>query len=213
MSEYFLGVTFAEQAVTPSDDGVLRRAIFPDGILAGCSFGYSGSTLTMGAGSLLICGRQVRHILAQNWSVVDAASGYARLVLTVDLSKASTKDTFDQVNESIEYAASLNGFAELEQTDLNEAGTRYQVETCVVSLGSGGITGIVRTMPQAKVSNSGTGVSVISGNLAMEPQKYSITLSLEDGSTDTVILETDANDYPTKITHNGREIPWTVAGV
>ena len=57
----FTGVTFAKQKVLPSDDAIIRRAILSDGILYGCEFSYSGSTLTMGAGHLLICGRQARH--------------------------------------------------------------------------------------------------------------------------------------------------------
>ena len=54
---------------------------------------------------------------------------------------------------------------------------------------------------------------VISGNLAVEPMKYTITLTLEDGSTETHVLETDENDYPKKLTVNGVAIPWTVTGV
>lgn len=143
MSLNFTGVTFAEQKITPSDDAIIRRAILPDGILTGCAISYSGSTLTMAAGQLMVCGRQIRHPSAQNWAVVDANSGYARLVLTIDLTRTATKDTFDQIVESIEYATAVDGFPELEQADINTTGTRYQVAVCVVSLGTGGITGIV----------------------------------------------------------------------
>lgn len=54
---------------------------------------------------------------------------------------------------------------------------------------------------------------VVLGDLAVEPQKYTITLTLKDGSTETHILETDENNYPTKLTVNGAVIPWTVTGV
>lgn len=147
MSEYFSGVTFEQQRVTPSDDAQLRRAFLADCILAGCAFSYSGSALTMGAGALLLCGRQIRHIAAQSWPTTDALSGFARLVLTVDLSQASTEDAFEQVASSIQYAASADGFAPLEQDDINAGGTRYQAAVCVVSLGVSGITGIVETLP------------------------------------------------------------------
>lgn len=147
MSNYFQGVTFNDQNVTPADDAVLHRAILPDGILTGCEFKYSGATLTMGAGNLLICGRQLRHVAEQGWAVTDATSGYARLILTVDLSKTATEDTFEQVDESIEYAASIAGFADLEKADINAAGIRYQVEVCIVRLGSGGIVGFVQSLP------------------------------------------------------------------
>ena len=138
----FAGVTFVEQAVTPSDDGVIRRAALTDGILSGCGLSYSGSTLTMAAGYLLAAGRQIRHTAASNWAIVDATSGYARLVLTIDLTQAATKDSFEQVTTSVQYASSLNGFSSLTQNDINGSGTKYQIVLCVVSLGTGGISGI-----------------------------------------------------------------------
>ena len=147
----FTGVTFAKQKVSPSDDATIRRAVLTDGILFGCELSYSGSTLTMAAGQLLMCGRQVGNPATQNWAVVDATSGYARLILTIDLTKTATKDTFDQVQASIEYASSIDGFVDLEQADVNVSGTIYQIVACVVSLGSGGITGIVSSVEACQV--------------------------------------------------------------
>ena len=143
MSEYFPGGTFANQKVIPSEDAAVRRAVLDDGILSGCALSYSGTTLTMGAGLLLMCGRVVRHPLAQHWPVVGASSGYARLVLTADLSRAATLTEFDQVVDSIEYASSVDGFQPLTQEDVNSGGIRYQMVVCVVALGLSGITGII----------------------------------------------------------------------
>lgn len=152
MSSNFLGITFAEQKVTPSDDAIIRRSALSDGILTGCELSYSGSTLTMASGQLLACGRQINHPSAQNWAVTDATSGYARILLTIDLSRTSTKDNFDQIVDSVEYAASLTGFPELTQSDINGAGAKYQIVLCVVSLGPGGITGIVFRKAKAALS-------------------------------------------------------------
>lgn len=151
----FAGVTFTKQAVSPSDDAIVRRALLSDGILTGCAFTYSGSTLTMAAGHLMICGRQIKHPASQNWAVVDATSGFARLVLTIDMTRTATKDTFDQVVDSIEYASAVDGFVNLEQSDINGSGTRYQIAACVVSLGAGGITGIVSQLERAEAGGSG----------------------------------------------------------
>ncbi len=152
MSEYFVGITFPQQKVTPSDDAAIRRAVLADSILSGCALSYAGSTLTMGAGLLIACGRQFRHTSVQNWAVTGATSGYARLVLTVDTTRASTKESFDQIVDSIEYASSLDGFLQLQQDDINEAGTVYQMAVCVVSLGAGGITGIIHKLGANTVS-------------------------------------------------------------
>lgn len=144
MSENFPGGTFAYQKITPSEDAAVRRAAINDGVLAGCALSYSGVTLTMSSGSLFACGRVVRHPLEQHWPVVGATSGFARLVLTVDLSRTATQDEFDQVIDTIEYADTVDGFNPLVQEDINAGGTRYQMAAAVVSLGAGGITGIVQ---------------------------------------------------------------------
>jgi hypothetical protein len=106
----------------------------------------------MGAGLLVACGRQFRHTSVQNWAVTGATSGYARLVLTIDLTRAATKESFDQVVDSIEYASALDGFAPLQQDDINESGTVYQMAVCIVSLGAGGITGILHKLGGNSVS-------------------------------------------------------------
>ena len=161
MSSNFTGVTFAKQKVAPSDDAIIRRAALSDGILTGCALSYSGSTLTMAAGQLLVCGRQIRHPSSQNWAVVDATSGYARVVLTIDLTRTASKDVFDQVLDTIEYASSVDGFAALEQADVNASGVRYQVVLAVVSLGTGGITGIVSQLQKSEGSGGGANLFAV----------------------------------------------------
>lgn len=161
MSANFTGVTFPNQKVTPANDAVIRRAIFDDGILTGCDLSYSGSTLTMTAGQLMICGRQIIHPSSQNWAVTEATSGYARLVLTIDVTRTSTKDTFDQVVDEIQYATDANGFADLTTADINATGTRYQVAVCLVSLGPGGITGIASKLDMTEGGGAGGNLKVI----------------------------------------------------
>ena len=143
MSEKFKGVSFPWQKVTPSDDAAVRRALLSDGILFGCELSYSGVTLTMQPGQAIACGRQFRHTAEESWAITGASSGYARLLLNIDLTKTSTESAFDQIHPTIEYASAVDGLADLQQDNLNEAGTYYQIPVCVVSLGAGGITGIV----------------------------------------------------------------------
>ena len=154
MSEYFQGVTFANQNVTPVDDAILRRRLLSDGILTGCELTYAGYTLTMAAGYLIACGRQIRRPTAENWAISDATSGYARVLMTVDLTRTSTEEVFDQVNTSIEYATSSDGFPALIQDDINATGSKYQLVLAVVSLGIGGITCIVRKLSASKTWGS-----------------------------------------------------------
>lgn len=147
----FGGITFAGQKVTPSDDALLMQHILSDGILHGCELSTAGFTLTMAVGNLILYGRNIRHTADQSWPVNGASSGFARLVVTIDLSKTATIDAFEQIETSVEYATSLDGFPALEHSEINISGVKYQAEICVVSLATAGITGIVRQMPVAKL--------------------------------------------------------------
>lgn len=163
MSENIRGITFAEQAVTPADDAIVRRAILGDGVLTGCEVTYSGSTLTLASGYIIACGRSFQITTAQNFAVVDATSGVARLLLTIDLTQTATEETFNQISFSIEYAAAEDGFVDLIQDDINLSGTKYQIVCAVVSLGTGGITGIVSKLERTEGGGGGLNFKVVPG--------------------------------------------------
>ena len=134
----FEGVTFANQHISPADDAVVRRAVLSDGILTGCDVSFSGAAVTMAAGYLLLCGRQINHTQSQSWDMSGSTSGFARLLLTIDLTRTATEAEFDQVVD----ADTVEAFAPLVQEDINASGTRYQVAAFVAALSSAGVSGI-----------------------------------------------------------------------
>lgn len=144
------GITFANQKITPSDDGRLYGAMLADGILTGCGITFAAATLSVAAGSLLIGTRELRTS-GETLSVTGATSGYARVIIDIDLTRAATKTSFEQAQFQIQYAASLDAFAALEQQDINTAGTHYQAVFCVLSLGTAGITSVVSSLASARV--------------------------------------------------------------
>lgn len=144
------GITFANQKITPSDDGRLYGAMLADGILTGCGITFAAATLSVAAGSFLIGTRELRTS-GDTLSVTGATSGYARVIIDIDLTRAATKTSFEQAQFQIQYAASLDAFAALEQQDINTAGTHYQAAFCVLSLGTAGITGVVSSLASARV--------------------------------------------------------------
>lgn len=144
------GITFANQKITPSDDGRLYGAMLADGILTGCGITFAAATLSVAAGSILIGTRELRTS-GETLSVTGATSGYARVIIDIDLTRAATKTSFEQAQFQIQYAASLDAFASLEQQDINTAGTHYQAAFCVLSLGTAGITGVVSSLASARV--------------------------------------------------------------
>lgn len=212
MSANFTGVTFPNQKVTPANDAVIRRAIFDDGILTGCDLSYSGSTLTMTAGQLMICGRQIIHPSSQNWAVTEATSGYARLVLTIDVTRTSTKDTFDQVVDEIQYATDANGFADLTTADINATGTRYQVAVCVVSLGPGGITGIASKLDMTEGGGAGgvLTVTVSPGELVTVSNSDKSQAKAANASGVAVFKGLKAGPWTVAVTRNGKPTAKTV---
>lgn len=144
------GITFANQKITPSDDGRLYGAMLADGILTGCGITFAAATLSVAAGSLLIGTRELRTS-GETLSVTGATSGYARIIIDIDLTRSATKTSFEQAQFQIQYASSLDAFAALEQQDINTAGTHYQAAFCVLSLGTAGITGVVSSLASARV--------------------------------------------------------------
>ena len=212
MSANFTGVTFPNQKVTPANDAVIRRAIFDDGILTGCDLSYSGSTLTMTAGQFMICGRQIIHPSSQNWAVTEETSGYARLVLTIDVTRTSTKDTFDQVVDEIQYATDANGFADLTTADINATGTRYQVAVCVVSLGPGGITGIASKLDMTEGGGAGgvLTVTVSPGELVTVSNSDKSQAKAANASGVAVFKGLKAGPWTVAVTRNGKPTAKTV---
>lgn len=150
------GVTFANQKITPSDDGRLYGSILSDGILTGCAVTFAAATLSIGAGSMLIGTRELRTS-GETLSITGATSGYARVIVDIDLTRAATKTSFEQAQLQIEYAASQDAFPALVQQDINAAGTHYQAVFCVVSLGSAGITAVVSKLGLSRIASGRLG--------------------------------------------------------
>ena len=72
--------------------------------------------------------------------------------------------------------------------------------------------GAIWINPDETQSNDELSDIVVSGALTIAEQTYTISLTLKDGSVETHMIETDENNYPTKMIINGVTIPWTVNG-
>ena len=193
------GVTFANQKITPSDDGRLYGGILSDGILTGCAVTFAAATLSIAAGSMLIGTRELRTS-GETLSLTGATSGYARVIVDIDLTRAATKTSFEQAQLQIQYAASQSAFPALVQQDINAAGTHYQAIFCVVSLGSAGITAVVSKLATARIASGRL------GNGAVQ------TANLGDGVVTRAKLAQDAigkkvdwaaNSTPISAAYNG----------
>ena len=75
--------------------------------MSGCELSFSGTSLVISPGYLLIGGREMK--LTSNTTVVvnGATTGFARVLVTIDLTKAATADTFEQADFQIQYLPHL----------------------------------------------------------------------------------------------------------
>lgn len=145
------GINFDNQIVTAKDHGQLFQCVIEDGILSGCAISYSGTALRITPGYFLVAGREMKLTATNSVTVDGATSGYARILLTIDLTEVATEDTFEQAQFQIQYASAAAGFPELTQEEINSSGTMYQFPLCVVTLAASGITSIYSSAGAAAV--------------------------------------------------------------
>lgn len=126
MSEYLIPVTFDGCHIAPSDDAAVWASGLTDGIMSGCALTVSNASLSVTPGKIVAAGRVARVDNARTFAL--ATSGYDRLVLTIDLSKTAE----EQVALDIQHSSSQT-FQALTQNDINNGGTKYQTEICMVS--------------------------------------------------------------------------------
>ena len=151
MSSTIHGVNFDNQIVTAKDHGRLYQSFITDGIMNGCNLSYSGTALTIAPGHFIVAGRQMKLTAPISVTVDGATTGYARVILEIDLSRVSTADTFEQAFFKVEYASAAEAFSELTKEEINSYGTTYQFVACVLTMGSAGISSIYESAPKAAV--------------------------------------------------------------
>ena len=151
MSSSIHGVNFDNQTVTAKDHGHLFHCVIVDGIMSGCELSFSGTSLVITPGYLLIGGREMKLTANTTVIVSGATTGFARVLITIDLTKAATADTFEQADFQIQYANTATGFSALNQEDINSTGTTYQFALCTLALGTSGIASIYSRAGSAAV--------------------------------------------------------------
>lgn len=151
MSSNIHGINFDNQIVTAKDHGRLFQCMVTDGIMNGCSMSFSGPALTITPGYFMAGGRQMKLTANTTVTVDGATSGYARILLEIDLSQVATADTFEQAAFVVQYASTPAGFPTLTQEDINGSGTLYQFTFCTVTMGAAGISSIYSRAGNAAV--------------------------------------------------------------
>lgn len=131
--------TFTSEAFAITFDKVLQGRC---GILKGCELSNTSNSATIGEGYFVVRGRPLQIIGNESISEI-TDNGYYSLVCEIDLSKANTKEQFNQASVKTVYASS--SYPTLTQQDITGSGTLYQYEFARFRVKSGSITSFVDT--------------------------------------------------------------------
>lgn len=139
-----LPYNFENQTITAAGLAAVLRAVLSDGPLHGCTVGYSGASVSIAPGRIVLGGYVFRLSAAVAVDVPTTAES-ASIVVRLDLSKPSTADSFQQIDiraEAGEYAA--------EKSDLDAGtGNVYELILARVGVSDNVITGVTYTAPTA----------------------------------------------------------------
>lgn len=136
------GFRFTNQLANAEVDARIHQELLNknDGIFYGMNLSKTTNSITISEGLCEIAGRPVA-VIGSETIQTSTNSLYCVLVLEIDLSKESTKDTFEQVNFKI--LTSSNNYTNVTQQDINiYSGTNkiYQLEFARFRTGTNGIT-------------------------------------------------------------------------
>ena len=139
-----LPYNFENQTITAAGMAAVFRAVLSDGLLHGCTVGYSGTTVSIAPGRIVLGGYVFRLSAAVTVDVPTTAET-ASVVIRLDLSKPSTAENFQQIDiraEAGEYTA--------EKADLDAGtGNVYELIFACVAISDNVITGVSYTAPVA----------------------------------------------------------------
>ena len=136
------GFRFTNQLANAEVDARIHQEFLNknDGIFYGMDLSKTNNSITISEGLCEIAGRPVAVINSETITA-GTDSLYCVLVLEIDLSKESTRDTFSQV--SFKLLTSSTGYSAVTQQDINKYnGTSniYQLEFARFKTGTNGIT-------------------------------------------------------------------------
>lgn len=136
------GFRFTNQLANAEVDARIHQEFLNknDGIFYGMELSYTNSSITIAEGLCEIAGRPIAVIDSETVAV-STESLYCLLILEIDLSKESTKDTFNQA--SFKLLTSSTSYPTVTQQDINKysgTDTVYQLEFARFRSGSTGIS-------------------------------------------------------------------------
>lgn len=193
------GYVFSNQLASNDIDSMVFRKMldYNDGVLNGMTLSNTSTTITIGAGNIMVAGRPI-GVIGSETVTVGTDVAYCKLVVEIDLSQTATVSTFEQV--SFKIIKSTVDYPTVTQEDMDNGGNVYQVELAKFRTTANGISDFVDTRPMldfdAIYSQIRENVQVLLDELEEELQ------NVESGSAYvlTTTYNTDKANFQKKIT-------------
>lgn len=123
------GIVFNECSMTSDDFAHFVYTMLgkTDGVTKGCEISTDNNSIYIQKGYFVQYGRMVRIVGTEELSSPEVASGqlYCKVVFEIDLSKSNTAESFAQ--GWFKTLSSANGYPDVQQEDLDNGGTIYQM--------------------------------------------------------------------------------------
>lgn len=219
------GITFDNQVVTAKDHGRLFHQMLSDGVISGCAITKTATSVTVGAGYLLVAGRLIRLTSAQTLTIaLPSVGGFSRVLVTINLSGTATASQFNQVTLSTEFATAVANFRTLTKGDVNGAGTLYEYELCVLRVLTSGVYSVFTPPVMAAVdsaslgvlgvANGGTGKSSLAEHYLLLGNGASAVKELSPGTSGHILMSNGTGSDPAfKAQTNITQLGTVTAGV
>ena len=193
------GYVFSNQLASNEVDSMVFRKMldYNDGVLNGMTLSNTTTTITVGAGNIMVAGRPI-GVIGSETVTAGTDTAYCKLVVEIDLSQTATVSTFEQVTFKI--IKSTTSYPEVTQEDMDNGGNVYQVALAQFRTTSNGITDFVDIRPMLDFNAIYTQINERVGELIDELEQELQDVEAGSAYVLTTTYNADKATFQKKIT-------------
>lgn len=193
------GYVFSNQLASNDVDAMVFRKMldYNDGILNGMTLSNTSTTITIGAGNIMVAGRPI-GVIGSETVTAGTDTAFCKLVVEIDLSQTATVSTFEQA--SFKIIKSTTAYPEVTQEDMDNGGQVYQVALAQFRTTNNGITDFVDIRPMLDFNAIYTQIRTEVGALIEELREELQEVREGSAYVLTTTYEADKATFQKKIT-------------
>lgn len=193
------GYVFSNQLASNDVDAMVFRKMldYNDGILNGMTLSNTNTTITIGAGNIMVAGRPI-GVIGSETVTAGTDIAYCKLVVEIDLSQTATVSTFEQA--SFKIIKSTTAYPDVTQEDMDNGGQVYQVALAQFRTTANGITDFIDIRPMLDFNAIYTQIRQEVGALIEELREELQEVREGSAYVLTTTYEADKANFQKKIT-------------